>query len=221
MILLVLLASACAHTGRDDAAPVMDGVDYCGEKLDADTAMRLDLIETLMREGRLHAGLAHLDNLGSDALRARYLRAEMLRQSGRHEEASGYYHGLLGTCMAGHGHHGLGLIAGRSDRLDEALNQLQTAVRALPVNARLRNDFGYALLLDGQYERARREFLTALELDEPADLAQSNMVLLLFVSGEAGRAEAFADRAGIDREALALLRRQANELMAKHQGGQR
>jgi Flp pilus assembly protein TadD len=210
-LLIPLLLSACGHSQHSPYTQTESDTQrqLCGGQLDAGTSIKLDLITQLMDEGRLHAALAHLDNLDSDSLQARYLRAEILRRSGRDQEAKPYYQGLLDTCMVGSGYHGLGLIAGRDGQLQTALDYLQSAAERLPVDARVRNDFGYALLLDGQFERARREFLTAMELDEGAGLAQTNMVMLLYVADDGKKAEAFASRINMDADTLAQLREQS------------
>ncbi|MCX4187524.1 hypothetical protein [Methylophaga sp. OBS4] len=210
-LLITLLLSACGHSQHSPYTQTEPDTQrqLCGGRLDAGTSIKLDLITQLMDEGRLHAALAHLDNLDSDSLHSRYLRAEILRRSGRDQEAKPYYQGLLDTCMVGSGYHGLGLIAGRDGQLQTALDYLQSAAERLPVDARVRNDFGYALLLDGQFERARREFLTAMELDEKANLARANMVMLLYVSDDGKKAEAFASRISMDADTLAQLREQS------------
>ncbi|HAO26348.1 MULTISPECIES: hypothetical protein [unclassified Methylophaga] len=187
----------------------------CGKAVDADTSMNLDLIEQLMTSGRLHAALAHLDNLQSTSPYATYLRAEILRQSDRNQEAAEYYLSLLQTCMVGEAHHGLGLIAGRKNLLNKAVEHLTVAAEQLPVNARIRNDLGYALLLQGHFEKAQHEFITALELDQDARLAETNMMILLLATGEQSKAEAFARRINMDPQTVADLNEQAMSIRAQ------
>lgn len=214
LLTMVLLASCTQLTasqqGADRASRAANN--DCGQPADADTAVKLGVVDELMARNRMHAALAHLDELDSEALQATYLRAEILRQSSRPDEAAIYYRELKDTCMAGWAHHGLGLIAGREDRLDQALDELAIAAELLPVEPRVRNDYGYALLLDENYEAARREFLTTLELEQGAALAETNMVLLLFANEEPDKAEAFAKRVEMDTETLSDLARQAQDL---------
>lgn len=210
-LLLSLILTGCSQMGGGLQAENRHTINKqnCAKTADADTSMNLDLIEQLMASGRLYAALAHLDNLQSESIYAVYLRAEILRQSGRDELASEHYHALLNTCMVGEGHHGLGLIAGRNQQLHPALEHLMLAAKQLPVDARVRNDLGYALLLSGQYEQAQREFLTALELDEEALLTESNMMLSLLVMGEEDKAKSYAERIYMDTQTIAELRQQA------------
>lgn len=213
LLITVLLLSACAqlNSQQRDASQQSSGRD-CGQAVNADNAVQLDVIEELMAQNRMYAALAHLDELDSDSLRATYLRAEILRQSDRPDAAAEYYRALQDTCMAGWSHHGLGLIAGREGDLETALTELSKASEALPVEPRVRNDYGYALLLNGDYQQARREFLTTLELDEQAALAETNMILLLYSSGQPDKAAAFAKRVDMDDATLAELAKQAETL---------
>lgn len=185
----------------------------CSEAEDQDTAMRLDVVRKLMEQGRLYAALAHLDDLDTQAIQARYLRADILRRSERSIEARPIYKSLLSTCLKGEAHHGLGLIAGRNGQLNNAVDDLARAAQLLPVNARVRNDYGYALLLKGELEKAKREFLTALELDKEARLAETNLVILLLMQGEQQKAQAFARRVKMDKDTLAELQQQATQLV--------
>lgn len=184
----------------------------CGQPQNPDTAVRLDVAEKLMNEGRLYAALAHLDDLDEASLRGTYLRAEILRKSDRSAEAKPLYKELISSCMVGEGYHGLGLIAGREGQLDKAIEALALSAKQLPLQPRVRNDYGYALLLDGQYELAKREFLTAVELNEESPLAKTNLVLLLFLQGDSQKAEAYARRVNMDSQTLTDLQQQAERL---------
>lgn len=210
LIIAMAVLSACAPLSESRQAGNLQ--QDCGEAHDGDTAMRLDVVRKLRDQGRLYAALAHLDDVETNALQARYLRADILRQSGRSAEAQPIYESLLETCLKGEAHHGLGLIAGRDGQLNNAVSELAQAARLLPVESRVRNDYGYALLLKGDLETARREFLTAIELDEDARLAETNLVILLFMSGEQQQAEAFARKVNMDAEMLTELEQQAEQL---------
>lgn len=215
---LIISLTACSQVGggaQTQQQTLSASQASCGKTADADTSMNLDLIEQLMESGRLHAALAHLDDLRSNSLYATYLRAEILRQSDRNQEATDYYQSLLQTCMVGEAHHGLGLIAGRKNLLNKAVDHLTLAAEKLPVNARIRNDLGYALLLQGQFEKAQREFLTALELDQDARLAETNLMILLLATGEQAKAEAFAKRINMDAQTVADLNEKAMTIRAQ------
>lgn len=197
---------------KTDAPPKK--VSACEADADPDQNVKLDLIRKLMDSGKLFAALAHLEDTRSTSLQSIYLRAEILRQTNRTQQAVALYRDLLSGCMAGKGYHGLGLIAGRDNKVSESVSYLQKAEAELPVDVRVRNDLGYALLLDGQFDPARNEFLTALELDGGNSLAATNMVLLLLVTGKEQEMQAFASQMNIDSATVAQLREQAEKIKA-------
>ena len=91
------------------------------------------------------------------------------------------------------------------------IDYLQKAESELPIDVRVRNDLGYALLLGGQFDSARNEFLTALELDGGDRLAATNM-LLLSVTGKSKESRAFAKHMNISPETVKQIRAQAEEI---------
>lgn len=212
VIIICMLLSACAAFQPAGNSNNANARQVCPATPSGDTAVRLDMVRQLMDDGRMHAALAHLDELDSDTVQAKYLRAEILRQSDRSEAAKSLYQQLTESCMAGQGHHGLGLIAGRNGQLAESEMQLARAAELLPVNGRIRNDYGYVLLMNGQFAAARHEFLTAIELDNTSQLAETNMVILLYLQGEQEKARSFASKLNMDRQTLADLQAQARVL---------
>lgn len=184
----------------------------CDDSVAAEEGVKLQLIRQLMDGGKLHAALANLDATDRSSPDAIYLRAELLRQTDRPGEAEPLYQSLLEGCRAGRGHHGLGLIAGRARRMDEAVKQLEEARRLLPTDAHIRNDLGYAFLLRGDDARARHEFVTALELEPNHRMSAANLVLLMLARGEDKSAEALARQTEIGDAELTDLRAQAREI---------
>jgi hypothetical protein len=89
---------------------------------------------------------------------------------------------------------------------------LQQARAKLPTDTRVRNDLGYALLLSSQFDAARFELLTVLELNPQDAKAMQNLVLLSFRRGEADQALALGRKLGLDDAMVARLREQANRL---------
>jgi Flp pilus assembly protein TadD len=165
-----------------------------------------------MDKGKLHAALAHLDATGVKSPHEIYLRAEILRKTGRAKRAVPLYSQLLGGCAEGHAYHGLGLISGRRGKLDQALDYLTKARVRLPTDIQVRNDLGYALFLARRYESARHEFLTALELDGNNEFSVSNLVLLLLVTDEHQKAQSLAVRMKLSGEAFNELVAQARDI---------
>lgn len=211
--LLCLLAGCASPPPRPGAADA-----DCGRPAEAGSQTRLTMIRQLLDSGHPYAALAHLDAAAMRGPAAIHLRADILRRMGRLAEARGHYEQLLGTCMAGSGHHGLGLLAGQEGRLPESVAHLRQARLALPAEARVRNDLGYALMLSNDLEAARFEFLTALDLDPEDRRAALNLILLLHRQGDSTAADAVAERYRIDADERIRLREQAGS-MAVPQGG--
>ncbi len=200
--------------GTDKTLTEPSNKQSCESNDNPDQNVKLDMIRQLMDSGKLYAALAHLDSTHLTSPQSIYLRAEILRQTDRAEQAGPLYRELLDSCMAGKGYHGLGLIAGRYNKIPKAIEYLQKAESELPTDVRVRNDLGYALLLGGQFDSARNEFLTALELDGSDKLAATNMVLLLAVTGKKQEMQAFVTNMNFDPETVKQLSAQAQKIKA-------
>jgi Flp pilus assembly protein TadD len=149
----------------------------CDNGLGAEENTRLSLIQKLLDDGKPYAALANLDG-SPEYPRVRYLRAEGLRKTGQTAAATAEYTALLGGCYDGLGQHGLGLIEAEHGKLAEALPHLKAARVSRPTDPLIRNDYGYALMLNHDYAAARIEFKTALELDSGNKLASANLARL-------------------------------------------
>lgn len=172
---------------------------------------KLGIIRQMLTSGRPHAAIAYLDAAHIDAPQSDLLRADGLRQTARHEQATEIYRKLLGTCVAGNAYQGLGLIAGQVGDVEEAVDQLHAASALLPVDPDVRNDYGYALLLAKDYDSALHEFLTAIELAPGNRQAAHNLLLLLYRTGENEKAGKFAQQFGISEADIARLRAEAQK----------
>lgn len=187
-------------------------IDDCGQETDPGVGARLGMIRKLVESGRPYAALAHLDATNAKGPAADQLRADILRRTGRMDEARQLYQGLLSTCLAPAGHHGLGLLAGQEGRLKDSLDHLRQARRGLAADPRVRSDLGYALMLSGDLDGARFEFLTAQDLDPEDRKATLNLVLLYYRQGRTAEAEALGRRHQVDDKELAKLRQEAARL---------
>jgi len=202
------LLHACANQTltQSDPPPLCERADESG------AVTRLAMIRKLQEDGRPYAALAHLDGSGVKGAAADLLRADILRRTGQITQARALYQGLLTTCMVGAGHHGLGILAGEEGRLTESLDHLQQARRALPVDARIRNDLGYALMLSGDLEGAKPELLTAQDLDPEDRKAASNLLMLFELLGDETRVAAIVQRYQIEPEELHRLRSEVGQI---------
>ncbi|PWU26710.1 hypothetical protein DK254_29650 [Pseudomonas sp. RW407] len=211
--LLGLALGGCANL-PDNLADGLAGIGQrCGGQLSQTQELQLDMARDMLREGRLHAALAHLETLPADSLEVRESKATALRRIGS-PLAKAEYQGLLGTCKAGEAHHGLGQIALREGRIAEAERELREAARLQPTDRMIRNDLGVVLLRKGDRAGARFEFLTALELDGDDKLPASNLLSLLLLEGRNAQATALAEKARLTDEQVRQARQRADALRA-------
>lgn len=166
------LAAAAARPAAPEPAPATASPD--------NRQTYLAVIEQLSRDGQHYAAYAHLQ-----ALEARHggspevtlLKADALRASGDTQTAATLYGALLDTPLAARAYHGLGLIAGARQDFATAALLLDRAAARDPTHAVLLSDLGYALLLSGRPEQARRPLLTAAELAPQDARIQANLAL--------------------------------------------
>lgn len=213
MAFSAMLLSACGSRPEQPATVATAGCGQIGEPGDQ---TRLTMIRKLLDGGRPYAALAHLEASGMRGPAADLLRADIQRRVGLTAEARSLYQGLLASaCFAGSGHHGLGLLAGQDGQLRESIDHLRQARRLLPADARVRSDLGYVLMLAGELESARLEFLTAQDLDPEDRKAAFNLLLLLYRLDDVTGAEVLARRYRIDEVELVRLRSEAARLLTE------
>ncbi|WKJ90977.1 tetratricopeptide repeat protein [Methylomonas montana] len=178
--------------------------------------MYLELVHKMVEQGQFYGALANLNQLEKSATASPqtiYLRAEALRGSGQLDAAERQYRLLLDGCMAGYGLHGLGLLATETGQLSQAEDYLARACHERPVDANAHNDLGMVLLLQGRHQEARREFMTAMELDRANHLPVENLIVLMLIEKQDMLARQFAAERGLndqDMERLAMRAQQLN-----------
>lgn len=187
-----------------------------------------DLIERLIENGQYYAALAHVEehrvSAGGRDARLDLFEARALYGLGYDGQARAIFLRMLNGPMAGHAHHGLGLIRARGDELDKALPHFVQAVRLRPTDIAMRNDLGFALMKMGRLQDAHLQLATALELAPENTRALHNLMLLMFLSGDDDGALALAGEADLSRERVAQIRRDAREFnnsVRRTDGGRR
>jgi Flp pilus assembly protein TadD len=215
---LPILLSACAEWPRPASRPAAEAPDQCESTASPADNTRLASIEQLVKDGKFYAALAQLDALGISTPQARLTRAEALRRIDRDKEAAAIYAQLVGSCLDGRAHHGLGLLSAKAGDTAASLSHLKIARQALPTDASVRNDLGYALLLDGQWPEAQFEFLTVLDLSPKDPKASHNLVLLTFLQKQDAKAFELASKLGLDATTANALHQQAQARLAMMPG---
>lgn len=183
----------------------------CDEKLGQAVELQLNLAREMLDNGRAHAALANLETLPPNSLEVRESKALALRRIGD-PKARMVYEGLLGTCKSAEAHHGLGQIAMRAGNTVEAERELREAARLQPTDSALRNDLGYVLLRRGDLEKARFEFITAMELNEHDKLPATNLLSVMFIQGENSEAGRLIQSVGLSADQVRAAQDQARDL---------
>ncbi len=211
----LLMLGGCATPGASN--PPWLALNSSCAKLSGDQELSMNLADDMAKQGKLHASLANLQSLPERYGQVQLRKARIYRQLGR-SDAEPLYRGLLGTCLAADGEHGLGQLAvGRGDNA-QALTYLQNAARLAPTDANIRNDLGVVYLNLLRVDDARFEFLTALELSKEDDgLAALNLVTLLIYQDNWQQAAELVTRAGLTPQQVsdAQARAQALKVPAK------
>lgn len=166
-------------------------------ELKPDDNTSLDIISQVIAEKRAYAALAFIESANFKSPRLDLLKANSLFQVGKYADAEKVYESLKSSCVSGFAYQGLGLINSKLYRYPAAVDQLSKAARLMPVDSAIRGDYGYALMQNGNYEEAKSELLTAIELDPKNQLAKNNLVLLLYKYGQTDRASQLAKIFGI------------------------
>ena len=209
LLAMTFSATAAEKPATPDEKSLWGNEKNACKELPAASSTRLGLIRQMLAAGKPHAAIAYLDASRLDVPQAQLLRADGLRQTGREEDADRIYRQLLRSCVAGHAYQGLGLSAGNAGKWNDAVTHLKAASAALPIDAAVRNDYGYALMQSGDSATALHEFLTAIELAPNQRRPAHNLILLLSRTGEDAKAAALAEKVGISGEELAGIRRMA------------
>lgn len=208
-VLILLMLGGCATNGPGS----WSSPGPCA-KLTDDQELSLSLADDLVTDGKLYAGLANLQSLPDNLNQVRFRKARVYRLLGR-SEAEPLYRGLLGTCLAAEGEHGLGQLAAAKGDNDKALEHLQRAAHYSPADEKIRNDLGVVYLNLLRINEARFEFLTAMELKLTDQLAAVNLVTLLIYQDNWRQASEVVSRAGLSSEQFASAQARAEELKAR------
>lgn len=196
--LLAVVLTGCSVSPQDESAHETANKDVqsgaCGETLVAKDGMKLAMVKQQMAQGQYYLALAALDELKEDGLSVRIMRANSYRKLGKWDEAARLYRNLADTCLAGEAYHGLGLIASYQGQMNAAMDWMEKAAKAAPVEADVRNDLGFLLLVTGQDQKARDELMTALELNPNHPNAAKNLWFILLKNNQKQAAASLASR---------------------------
>lgn len=149
----------------------------CNSTIQPEQQVELDLIDRLMSAHQNHAALAQLESkpLATEDHWLRY--GQLLASTGQLDQAQQVFQTLVSQCNTGRAHHGLGMVLMKRNEINAALKHLKIARERDPADSDVRNDYGYALLLIGDYQQAAFELRTAMELGDGKGPVRENLAI--------------------------------------------
>jgi Flp pilus assembly protein TadD len=151
----------------------------------------LATIQSLRKQGMVHAALAHLDAFDQAFARdpqAQVLRADCMTDIGAYAEAAVIYRKLVAGPAGDQAESGLGRIAARQGDWAGAAEAFGRAVKRQPINIPYLNDLGFALLKAGRADDGLFRLRQALELSPNDALARNNLIVALRLAGRGDEA---------------------------------
>ncbi|MDZ4297945.1 MAG: tetratricopeptide repeat protein [Moraxellaceae bacterium] len=156
----------------------------CRRELAQEDELKRSMAQELAEQGSYYAALAQTESLPQHMAKVALLKADILRRLDPNQ-AELWYRALLGGCQNGFAEHGLGLLEAGRGRYSDAVARLAEAARLHPADARIRNDYGVALMHLARDDSARFEMRTAHELAPEDQQPQFNLMLLSLLTSDA------------------------------------
>lgn len=194
LVLIPLILAGCSSSQQPVEYTQSPGA--CNEKLSQSQGMKLSMAQQAFSKQQYYSTLAMLKKMGTTSVSQSALQAKALLKTSQWDEASKVYDRLLDTCLKGEAAHGLGLISAYRQNYQQAGKWLRLAVDVEPDNSAIRNDYGFFLLLNDDTDAAKREFLTALELNPNNHRSAKNLWLALSRDNDRKGAQSLIKRYG-------------------------
>ncbi len=210
---MAALTAGCAHqperAGQDNR--FYPGDLSCDARIQPEQQVQLDMVDNLMSRERNHAALAQLEAkpLGTVDHWVRY--GQLQASTGHLDRAETIFQGLVDRCGTGRSHHGLGMVLLKKDKVLAALDHLEIARERAPASAQVRNDYGYVLLMVGDYEDAAYELRTAIELGEGQGPVRQNLAVAYLLTENWGGLEWMQQQYNLTSEERAYAERLAEQ----------
>ncbi|RBP25052.1 Flp pilus assembly protein TadD [Marinobacter pelagius] len=221
-LLISALLAGCAASPEADkqgpgAAETAHGAPVynigCSTTLQPEHRVELDLVDSLMEASEHYAALAQLESVSFDTQQHWLRWAQLLAEVGQLEYAAEAFTAIAERCGSFEAYHGLGIVKVKENELAEALQALARAKALAPAVAEVRNDYGYALLLNGEYGVSAFELRTAYELSRQKNRVVANMVAAYYLNGGKAAMSQLRRELGLSSGQLA-----AGEQLAKSLG---
>jgi Flp pilus assembly protein TadD len=213
-ISLTLTGCSTLDTGGRQIADTLPKVS-CKTTLQPEHQLHLDAVDSLMSRSQPYAALARLESEELATEQHWLRRGQLLASTNQIAGAEDIFHALSASCDSAMAYHGLGLVYLKRSRLGEGVNQLRRAREMEPSSADVRNDYGYALLLSGEYYDAVFELRTALELAGGEGAVRQNLAASYIITGDRAGLAMLRDQYDLSMNELAHAEKLANSIRSK------
>lgn len=213
-LLLIASLTGCAgmpgEAGGDGAEPPLEV--SCTRQVQPEAQVHLDLVDRLSEARKPYAALAQLEGKSMDSHGHWVRKGRLLASTQRLADAERLFQALVDQCGTGEAYHGLGMVLLKSWRVQDGLKQLQIARAEAPASASIRNDYGYALLMNREYEPAAYELRTALELADGQGPVRQNLAAAYLLTDNDRGLRMLTERYNFGVDEIAHARRLAESL---------
>lgn len=183
VVLMVIPLMGCASNRviTDEAKLQMFS---CNTQVQPQQRVKLDLIDRYMKKNKYYAALAHLEQEAEPSQEHWLKKGQLLAKTGQLEDSKKVFLALAEQCNSAGGFHGMGMVSIKQKNYGQSLEYLKKAMFLDPASESIRNDLGYALMLNGKYQEATVQLRTALELGYQDGPAKQNLAAAYILSGD-------------------------------------
>ena len=212
-IMATLLTAGCASQPPSERPGDPYNLDRlnCSARIQPEQQVQLDMVDNLMNRERDHAALAQLEAKPMETVDHWVRYGQLKVSTGYLGEAETIFQGLVDRCGTGRSHHGLGMVLLKQDKVLKALHHLEIARERTPASAQVRNDYGYVLLMVGDYEDAAYELRTAMELGDGQGPVRQNLAVAYLLTDNWGGLEWMKKQYDMSSEERAYAERLAEQ----------
>lgn len=186
-LIMVLLLPACANLSQNASNTTADTARTsvaCSTHVDAAAQAKFAQVDKLEAAGRNHAALAELQASSMNSIKHWLRYAKLEATTGNPHDAATIFERLGHTCGSNSAWHGLGIIELKQGKLIAGLFHLEAAAKNLPSDASAHNDYGYGLLLVGNYQKAIFQLRTAFELKDGQGASRINLATAYILAND-------------------------------------
>ena len=212
-IVATVLLAGCASQAPSELPGDPYNLDRlnCSARIQPEQQVQLDMVDNLMNREHDHAALAQLEARPMETVDHWVRYGQLKASTGYLQEAEAIFQGLVDRCGTGRSHHGLGMVLLKQDKVLKALHHLEIARERTPASAQVRNDYGYVLLMVGDFEEAAYELRTAMELGDGLGPVRQNLAVAYLLTENWGGLEWMKNEYGLSSEERAYAERLAEQ----------